>query len=76
MLCLSSLVELGGMQVGDLVRNKSTGDIALVTGVGGDPVAWLTLKPIRGRSYDSSTVYHAAYFEVISQAQEDGLNGD
>jgi hypothetical protein len=65
------------MRIGDLVRNRATGDIALVTGVGGqDPTLWLTLKPIRGINYNSGTVYHAEFFEVISQVQEDDLHGE
>ena len=37
------------MQVGDLVKNKATGDLAIVTGVGGDEAKmWVTLLPTRG----------------------------
>tara|TARA_R100000406_G_scaffold3956_1_gene2879 strand:+ start:580 stop:771 length:192 start_codon:yes stop_codon:yes gene_type:complete len=55
------------MQVGDLVRNKSTGDIALVTGIGGNETKmWVTLSPIRGSNLGGNIVYHAEYFEVIS----------
>ena len=58
------------MQVGDLVRNKSTGDIALVTGIGGDDVKmWVTLSPMRGSKLGKDIVYHAEYFEVISQVK-------
>ena len=59
------------MQVGDLVRNKSTGDIALVTGTGGNETKmWITLSPIRGSKLGGEIVYHAEYFEVISEAKE------
>ena len=56
------------MQVGDLVRNKSTGDLAIVTGVGGgDTKMWVTLSPTRGSNLGPHAVYHAEYFEVISE---------
>ena len=59
------------MQVGDLVKNKATGDIALVTGTGGDETKMrITLSPIRGSKLGSEIVYHAEYFEVISDAKE------
>jgi hypothetical protein len=59
------------MQVGDLVKNKATGDIALVTGTGGDEAKmWITLSPIRGSKLGSEIVYHAEYFEVISEVKE------
>ena len=66
-----SLVLRGGMQVGDLVRNRATGDIALVTGTGGNETKmWITLSPIRGSKLGSEIVYHAEYFEVISEAEK------
>jgi len=59
------------MQIGDLVRNKSTGDLALVTGVGGgEQKMWLTLMPTRGSKLGKDIVYHAEYFEVISEAEK------
>jgi hypothetical protein len=59
------------MQVGDLVKNKATGDIALVTGTGGDESKmWITLSPIRGSKLGGEIVYHAEYFEVISEVKE------
>ena len=59
------------MRIGDLVKNKATGDIALVTGTGGDETKmWITLSPIRGSKLGSEIVYHAEYFEVISEAKE------
>ena len=37
------------MRVGDLVKNIATGDLAIVTGVGGgDTKMWITLSPTRG----------------------------
>ena len=59
------------MQVGDLVKNKSTGDLAIVTGVGGvEGKVWLTLMPTRGSKLGKDIVYHAEYFEVISEAEK------
>jgi hypothetical protein len=59
------------MRVGDLVRNMATGDLAIVTGVGGGKAKmWVTLSPIRGRKLDRDVVYHAEYFEVISEAEK------
>ena len=55
------------MKIGDLVRNRSTGQLSVVTGVGkAELTTWLTL-------YDGSngqTVYHAVYFEVVSPTKE------
>ena len=57
------------MEVGDLVRNKSTGDLAIVTGVGGDDAKmWLSLSPVRGSKFGKDIVYHAEYFEVVSES--------
>ena len=65
------LVLRGGMQVGDLVRNKATGDIALVTGTGrNETKMWITLSPPRGGEFGGDIVYHAEYFEVISEVKE------
>ena len=59
------------MQVGDLVKNRATGDIALVTGVGGvEGKMWLTLLPTRGSKLGKNIVYHAEYFEVLSEAEK------
>ena len=36
------------MGIGDLVRNIATGDLAVVTGVGGDEAKmWVTLNPTK-----------------------------
>ena len=59
------------MRVGDLVRNKATGDLAIVTGVGGKgKTLWLTLCPARYNIFGKDIVYHADYFEVISEAKK------
>tara|TARA_A100001391_G_scaffold202792_1_gene193337 strand:+ start:1429 stop:1608 length:180 start_codon:yes stop_codon:yes gene_type:complete len=59
------------MRVGDLVKNVATGDLALVTGVGGvEGKMWLTLSPTRGNKLGKDIVYHAEYFEVISEAEK------
>tara|TARA_R100001082_G_C4274768_1_gene121321 strand:- start:46 stop:234 length:189 start_codon:yes stop_codon:yes gene_type:complete len=60
------------MQVGDLVRNKATGDLAIVTGIGGDESKmWVTLSPTRGSKLGPGIVYHAEYFDVVSEASHD-----
>tara|TARA_B100000287_G_C20317239_1_gene656298 strand:+ start:67 stop:255 length:189 start_codon:yes stop_codon:yes gene_type:complete len=60
------------MQVGDLVRNKATGDLAIVTGIGGDEAKmWVTLSPTRGSKLGPGIVYHAEYFDVVSEANHD-----
>lgn len=59
------------MQVGDLVKNKSTGDLAIVTGIGGSELKmWITLSPVRGSKLGKDIVYHAEYFEVVSEAEK------
>jgi hypothetical protein len=65
------------MQIGDLVRNKATGDIALVTGIGGDEAKmWVTLSPMRGSKLGKDIVYHAEYFEVISEVKGEFQGGN
>tara|TARA_R100001079_G_C4404006_1_gene132637 strand:- start:20 stop:208 length:189 start_codon:yes stop_codon:yes gene_type:complete len=60
------------MQVGDLVKNKATGDLAIVTGIGGDEAKmWVTLSPVRGSKLGPGIVYHAEYFDVISEVNHD-----
>ena len=55
------------MKIGDLVRNISSGQLSVITGVGETELTtWLTL-------YDGSngqTVYHAEYFVVVSPTKE------
>jgi hypothetical protein len=59
------------MQIGDLVRNIATGDLAIVTGVGGvADKMWLTLMPTRGSRLGKDIVYHAEYFEIISEVEK------
>ena len=59
------------MQVGDLVKNKATGDMAIITGVGiVENKMWLTLSSIRGIKLGKDIVYHAEYFEVVSEAEK------
>ena len=60
------------MQVGDLVRNKATGDLAIVTGIGGaETKMWVTLSPTRGSKLGKDIVYHAEYFDVVSEVNHD-----
>jgi len=60
------------MQVGDLVRNKATGDLAIVTGIGGaETKMWVTLSPTRGSKLGKDIVYHAEYFDVVSKVNHD-----
>ena len=55
-----------------MVKNKTTGDLAIVTGVGGDELKmWVTLSPTRGSKLGKDIVYHAEFFEVISEAQNE-----
>ncbi len=57
------------MQVGDLVKNRATGDLAIVTGIGGDEAKkWVTLLPTRGSKLGKDIVYHAEYFDIVSEA--------
>jgi hypothetical protein len=60
------------MQVGDLVKNKATGDLAIVTGIGDvEDKMWLTLMPTRGSKLGKDIIYHAEFFEVISEARNE-----
>lgn len=54
------------MSVGDLVRNRVTGCLYIVTGVGGgEQKKWITLHGTE------EVVYHAEYFEIVSSAKEE-----
>lgn len=54
------------VEVGDLVRNRATGCLHIVTGVGGDELKmWITLYGT------NDIVYHAEYFEIVSSAKEE-----
>ena len=56
------------MKTGDLVRNKATGDLAIVAKRGeGDLDIWMTLIPMRNSTLGREIVYLAEYFEVISE---------
>ena len=60
------------MKAGDLVRNKATGDLAIVAKRGeGDLDIWMTLIPMRNSALDRQIVYLAEYFEVISEIEID-----
>ncbi len=59
------------LKTGDLVRNKATGNLYLVTGVGdGEMSVWITLTEVgessRGRNND--IVYLSQYFKLVSEA--------
>lgn len=57
------------MKVGDLVRNRASGQLAIVTGQGeGELQIWITLFPISGSFISNEIVYLAEYFEVISES--------
>jgi len=60
-------------RVGDLVRNKATGNLYIVTGVGdGELSVWITLTEV-GESavFRNDIVYLSQYFELVSGAGED-----
>lgn len=60
------------MKTGDLVRNKATGDLAIVAKRGeGDLDIWMTLIPMRNSALGREIVYLAEYFEVISEIEVD-----
>ena len=43
-----------------------------MTGVGGDEAKmWVTLSPTRGSKLGPGIVYHAEYFDVVSEASHD-----
>ena len=60
------------MKVGDLVRNKATGKLYVVNGVGdGDLNIWITLSPVGKYSPREDVVYLSQYFELVSEARRD-----
>jgi hypothetical protein len=62
------------LKIGDLVRNKSTGTLYLVTGVGdGEMSIWIMLTEVgeSNRSGNNDIVYLSQYFELVSEAGED-----
>ena len=57
------------MKVGDLVRNKATGKLYVVNGVGdGELNIWITLSPVGKYSPREDIVYLSQYFELVSPA--------
>ena len=63
------------MKVGDLVRNKATGELAIVTGRGkGELQIWMTLIPFKNGVLAKDIVYLAEYFELVSEAQAEENN--
>ena len=57
------------MKVGDLVRNKASGKLYVVNGVGaGDLKIWITLSPVGDYSPREDVVYLSQYFELVSEA--------
>ena len=59
------------MKVGDLVRNKATGKLYVVNGVGdGDLNIWITLSPIGQYSPREDVVYLSQYFELVSEVKK------
>ena len=60
------------MKAGDLVRNKATGDLAIVAKRGeGNLSIWMTLIPIKNSTFQREIIYLAEYFEVISETEID-----
>ena len=58
------------MKAGDLVRNKATGELAIVRQRGeGDLAIWMTLIPFNSESIDRDVIYLAEYFELVSEAR-------
>ena len=66
--------ETAALKIGDLVRNKSTSTLYLVTGVGdGELSVWITLTEV-GESTahgNNDIVYLSQYFELVSEAGKD-----
>ena len=60
------------MKSGDLVRNKATGDLAIVAKRGeGDLDIWMTLLPLEDSALGREIVYLVEYFEVVSEVSHD-----
>ena len=59
------------MKVGDLVRHKQTGELAVVTSLGdGELEIWMTLIPMKDSVLGKDLVYLVEYFEVVSSSKE------
>ena len=57
------------MKVGDLVRNKASGKLYIVNGVGeGDLNIWITLSPVGEYIPREDVVYLTQYFELVNEA--------
>ena len=59
------------LKTGDLVRNKATGTLYIVTGVGdGELSVWITLTEVGESSGhgNNDIVYLSQYFELVSEA--------
>jgi hypothetical protein len=60
------------MKSGDLVRNKATGDLAIVAKRGeGDLGIWMTLLPLEDSALGREIVYLVEYFEVVSEVDDE-----
>ena len=60
------------MKAGDLVRNKATGELAIVKNRGeGDLAIWMTLIPSKPNMIEEEVIYLAEYFELVSEAKAD-----
>ena len=66
------------MQIGDLVKNKATGELGIVTGVGEeDTKRWVTLAPVKTTgAMGEDIVYHAEYFDIISEHKGGDADGN
>ena len=59
------------MKVGDLVRHKQTGELAVVTSLGDQQLEiWMTLVPLKDSVLGKDLVYLVEYFEVVSSSKE------
>ena len=57
------------MKLGDLVKNKASGKLYVVNGVGdGDMNIWVTLIPVGEPRPEEEAVYLSQYFELVSEA--------
>ena len=60
------------MKSGDLVRNKATGDLAIVAKRGdGELGIWMTLIPLDNSALGRDIVYLVEYFDVVSEVSDD-----
>tara|TARA_R110002020_G_scaffold353979_1_gene566784 strand:- start:412 stop:618 length:207 start_codon:yes stop_codon:yes gene_type:complete len=60
------------MKSGDLVRNKATGDLAIVASRGPGALGmWMTLIPLKNSALGREIVYLVEYFEVVSEVDDE-----